>query len=95
MASALPSRPDGTADPAQRSRALHDIAGIIRVNRDRLARAVARETGKPVGHATREVSGSADYFDYYADARLPRRSFAATSRCACRGGSGPSAWSAP
>jgi aldehyde dehydrogenase (NAD+)/betaine-aldehyde dehydrogenase len=52
--------------PAERADVLQRIAGLIRRDRDELARLESRDTGKPISQARADVDVSARYFDFYA-----------------------------
>jgi len=51
----------------QRAGYLREIAGLLRVNRERLARVITEEQGKILSLAQVEVDFSADYLDYMAE----------------------------
>jgi D-glyceraldehyde dehydrogenase (NADP+) len=53
--------------PLERSKYLLKLADLIRENKDRLARILTAEQGKPLYEARLEVEGSASNFQYYAE----------------------------
>jgi lactaldehyde dehydrogenase / glycolaldehyde dehydrogenase len=53
--------------PIQRAGYLRQISAGIRADRDRLARVITEEQGKPLGLASIEVDFTADYIDYMAE----------------------------
>jgi acyl-CoA reductase-like NAD-dependent aldehyde dehydrogenase len=53
--------------PLQRAKFLFKIAGLIRKDRERLARILTKEQGKPLFESRLEVDGAADNFQYYAE----------------------------
>jgi succinate-semialdehyde dehydrogenase / glutarate-semialdehyde dehydrogenase len=64
---AVEAFPEWSSAPApQRSSHLVAIAAWVRANRDRLARTLTLEQGKPVSEARSEVDAAAQAFDYYA-----------------------------
>ncbi len=54
--------------PRERGRLLQRVAALIRENAEDLAKAEARNVGKPIRDARDEVGLAADCFDYYAGA---------------------------
>ncbi|GAB2733892.1 NAD-dependent succinate-semialdehyde dehydrogenase [Sinomonas soli] len=54
-------------DTAERSAVLRRVGALYRERASELARAIAREMGKPVRQGEGEVSLVADIYDYYAD----------------------------
>jgi lactaldehyde dehydrogenase/glycolaldehyde dehydrogenase len=50
----------------ERANYLRRIADLIRKDKDRLARIVVREQGKPLHEALGEIGGTAEFFDYFA-----------------------------
>ncbi|GAA0985691.1 aldehyde dehydrogenase family protein [Acrocarpospora macrocephala] len=71
MSAALRIPAEWRTDRELRAKALHEVAAVMRVHAEDLARAITCEMGKPLAHAMREVAGGAAYFDYYADLDLP------------------------
>ncbi len=59
---------DWAFNPRLRSAALFKWAAAMRANLENLARALALETGKPIGEARFEINGSIGYLEYYASA---------------------------
>jgi acyl-CoA reductase-like NAD-dependent aldehyde dehydrogenase len=53
--------------PLKRASFLHDIAGLIRRDRERLARVLTAEQGKPLYEARLEIDGSAANFEFYSE----------------------------
>ena len=53
--------------PVERGRLLHRLAQLILENRDRLARIVVAEQGKPLAEARGEIDGTALYLTYAAE----------------------------
>ncbi len=53
--------------PLERARYLETIADLIRQNKERLARVLTAEQGKPLYESRLEVEGSAVNFEYYAE----------------------------
>jgi lactaldehyde dehydrogenase / glycolaldehyde dehydrogenase len=53
--------------PIERGRLLHRLAQLILENRDRLARIVVAEQGKPLSEARGEIDGTALYLTYAAE----------------------------
>jgi len=53
--------------PVERGRLLHRLAQLILENRDRLARVVVAEQGKPLAEARGEIDGTALYLTYAAE----------------------------
>ena len=53
--------------PIKRAAYLLKIAGLIRRNRERLARILTSEQGKPLYESRLEVDGSAAHFEYFAE----------------------------
>ena len=53
--------------PATRGQVLRDIARLILENRERLARIVVAEQGKPLHEARGEIEGTALYLTYAAE----------------------------
>eukprot|EP01007_Sphenomonas_quadrangularis_P001764 NODE_282_length_1695_cov_100.322600_g208_i0.p1 GENE.NODE_282_length_1695_cov_100.322600_g208_i0~~NODE_282_length_1695_cov_100.322600_g208_i0.p1 ORF type:complete len:532 (+),score=185.04 NODE_282_length_1695_cov_100.322600_g208_i0:29-1597(+) len=56
-----------STSPAERARALHQMADVIRKNRIHLAKTLSDEQAKVMGLAQVEVDFTADYFDYNAE----------------------------
>ncbi|MES2976855.1 MAG: aldehyde dehydrogenase family protein [Pseudomonadota bacterium] len=54
--------------PSQRGAVLHQVAGLIRANADRLAVAETLDSGKKLSEAQGDVAGAAATFAYYAGA---------------------------
>lgn len=52
--------------PVQRSKYMQKIANLIRQDKERLARILTAEQGKPLYESEQEVEGSAINFEYYA-----------------------------
>jgi aldehyde dehydrogenase (NAD+) len=52
--------------PAARADVLQRIAGLIRRDREEIARLESLDTGKPISQARADVENSARYFDFYA-----------------------------
>jgi len=52
---------------SERSRALHQAAGLVRQRAEDIGRLLTLEQGKPLKDARREVLASADVLDYYAE----------------------------
>lgn len=59
---------DWAFNPRLRSAVLLKWAAAMRANLESLARALALETGKPIGEARFEINGSIGYMEYYASA---------------------------
>ena len=60
------------ASPAHRAAVLRRLADLIRANAERIGAIESRDTGKPIGQATAEVTLAADFFTYFAGhAELP------------------------
>ena len=57
----------GKLAPLERARIMRRIAELIRREQEALSRLVVREQGKPILEARGEVSGAAEFFDYYAE----------------------------
>lgn len=55
-------------DAAERGRALHRVAELVRDRADDLARLETRDQGKPLSQARSDIEGAARYFEYYAGA---------------------------
>ena len=53
--------------PVERGRLLHRLAQLILENRERLARLVVAEQGKPLAEARGEIDGTALYLTYAAE----------------------------
>ncbi len=53
--------------PIERASYLKEVARLIRENRERLARTLTMEQGKPLFESRLEVDGSAAHFDYFAE----------------------------
>lgn len=53
--------------PLQRGAYLHKISALVRRDRERLARVLTQEQGKPIREARLEVDGSAANFEFYAE----------------------------
>lgn len=53
-------------EPRERGRALRALADAIREHSDRLARIETAENGRPISQSRSLVTGSAEYFEYYA-----------------------------
>lgn len=53
--------------PIRRASYLQNIAGFIRRDRERLAKILTAEQGKPLYEARLEIDGSASNFEYYAE----------------------------
>jgi D-glyceraldehyde dehydrogenase (NADP+) len=53
--------------PLQRAKFLFEIARLIRRDRERLARILTSEEGKPLYESRLEIDGSASNFEYYAE----------------------------
>ncbi len=54
-------------DYKSRATLLHRVAGLLRENKDSLARLITLEMGKLLAHAEGEIKLSAEIFDYYAN----------------------------
>jgi aldehyde dehydrogenase (NAD+) len=54
--------------PAERSRLLHALAGLLRRDHDTLARLETLDTGKPLRQARADAATAARYFEFYANA---------------------------
>jgi acyl-CoA reductase-like NAD-dependent aldehyde dehydrogenase len=60
------------ASPGHRAKVLRRLGELIRDNADRIGAIESRDTGKPLGQATAEVTLGADFFTYFAGhAELP------------------------
>jgi lactaldehyde dehydrogenase / glycolaldehyde dehydrogenase len=53
--------------PIKRAAVLMEVARLIRENRERLAKTLTAEQGKPLFEARLEVDGSAAHFEYFAE----------------------------
>lgn len=53
--------------PAERARVLHAIAGLLRRDREELARLESMDTGKPLTQARADATVAARYFEFYAN----------------------------
>jgi lactaldehyde dehydrogenase / glycolaldehyde dehydrogenase len=53
--------------PLKRAGYLKEVARLMREERERLARVLTMEQGKPLFEARGEVDGAAEHFDYYAE----------------------------
>lgn len=53
--------------PIERARIMRRISSLVRRDAEKLAAIVVREQGKPIQEARGEVSGTAEFFDYYAE----------------------------
>lgn len=53
--------------PLQRAKYLYEIAKLIRRDKERLARILTSEQGKPLFESRAEIEGSASNFEYYAE----------------------------
>lgn len=58
----------GNKNPAERSRILMNIANIVLANKEELAIIEAKDTGKPIDLARKDIDTLARYFEYYAGA---------------------------
>ncbi len=54
-------------DPKKRGDLLHRAAGLVRLRGEEIALLLTMEQGKPLRYAKREVAGSAEALDYYAE----------------------------
>lgn len=53
--------------PAGRARILHSLAGLLRRDREELARLESTDTGKPLTQARADATVAARYFEFYAN----------------------------
>ncbi len=54
--------------PAERSRLLHELGGLLRRDHEELARLETLDTGKPLRQARADTATAARYFEFYANA---------------------------